>query len=884
MLEIAMCKANSFFRKSLLLVLAASLLIACGGKEERKAKYLERGKAYFEEQNYDKAKVEFKNVLQIDPKTAEPYYFLGQIEEKEQNWQKAFGNYKKASELDPDLAAARVKLAQFYLAQAGALRARDDAEGAANALGLAQEQVTEVLARAPQDPEGLTLEANLWVQEGETDKAMAQLEKVLARDPGLSSAVIVLSGLYETAERSEDAERVLIAGVDAADDPTQLRLRLAQFYGRQQQLDKAEQVLRALIDSDPEKLAYRISLASMLSQSEQRDKAEQVLREAIQVAPDEAQRYVLLAEFLAAQRSKDAAIQELNGFIQQHPEMTELRFALVKLRLDNQQIEEAKKTLEEIIVRENVQPAGLTARAKLAQVLASQDPDDARIITLLDEVLKENPRDNDALLLKGKLEVRRGNYVDAIANLRSVLKDQPNSAEVLQLLAAAHLANGERELARDTMLRAVEANPGDNELRLSLVQLLVKDDKPDEAMEQVEEVLKRDQYQETALAMKYELLGRKGDTAGMEQVAKLMQAGAPEKEEGYLREAQLRFAQGDYDAALNIVNRVLEKSPDSVAALIAKSDTLAAKKEFAQAIKAAEKLQQVSPESGEGYYRKGRLLVAQGDDAAALAEYEAALQKAPDSPLVLGSLIELEAKLEGPDKAGQRLKALIEENPEHSSAHGLLGRVYLAQKNYLSAEQEFQRQIEIEPEAAGTYTQLAQTRAVQGNLDGAAEAFNSGLKIMPDNSQLLIGLAGVRERQQDYDAAIALYEQVLQQQPDNAISINNLAALLSDHRTDAASLDKAAELAEKLEKTSQPAFLDTAGWVYYRKGDYDKALSILKRVVEEAPQVPVFRYHLGMTYFQKGDKAAAGDHLAKATDGDYDYQGVEEARATLESL
>ena len=88
-----------WFDKNSKLVAAALLFVfmlaGCGGAEERKAKYLERGKAYFEEENYDKARVEFKNVLQIDPKSAAPYFYLGKIAEKEQEWRKAFGNYRQ---------------------------------------------------------------------------------------------------------------------------------------------------------------------------------------------------------------------------------------------------------------------------------------------------------------------------------------------------------------------------------------------------------------------------------------------------------------------------------------------------------------------------------------------------------------------------------------------------------------------------------------------------------------------------------------------------------------------------------------------------------------------------------------------------------------------
>ena len=46
-------------------------LAACGGAEDRKAKYFERGKELFEQGNYVKSELEFKNVLQIDPKQAE---------------------------------------------------------------------------------------------------------------------------------------------------------------------------------------------------------------------------------------------------------------------------------------------------------------------------------------------------------------------------------------------------------------------------------------------------------------------------------------------------------------------------------------------------------------------------------------------------------------------------------------------------------------------------------------------------------------------------------------------------------------------------------------------------------------------------------------------
>jgi Flp pilus assembly protein TadD len=146
-----------------------------------------------------------------------------------------------------------------------------------------------------------------------------------------------------------------------------------------------------------------------------------------------------------------------------------------------------------------------------------------------------------------------------------------------------------------------------------------------------------------------------------------------------------------------------------------------------------------------------------------------------------------------------------------------------------------------------------------------------------------MGLAAVYERQGNTDAAIELYEKVLAKHPENAIAVNNLASLLSDNRTDEKSLARAKELAAKLEPVQQPALRDTLGWVYYRTGDYAKAVEVLEGVVNAMPKAAIFQYHLGMAYAKTGDKAKAKATLTKALELG-DFSGADEARKVLNSL
>ncbi len=60
-----------------LIVLSALALAACAGAEGRKSAFLAQGQKHMAERNWQKARVEFRNVLQVDPTDVQATYLLG---------------------------------------------------------------------------------------------------------------------------------------------------------------------------------------------------------------------------------------------------------------------------------------------------------------------------------------------------------------------------------------------------------------------------------------------------------------------------------------------------------------------------------------------------------------------------------------------------------------------------------------------------------------------------------------------------------------------------------------------------------------------------------------------------------------------------------------
>jgi tetratricopeptide (TPR) repeat protein len=145
-------------------------------------------------------------------------------------------------------------------------------------------------------------------------------------------------------------------------------------------------------------------------------------------------------------------------------------------------------------------------------------------------------------------------------------------------------------------------------------------------------------------------------------------------------------------------------------------------------------------------------------------------------------------------------------------------------------------------------------------------------------------LALVLEQAQNYEGAIREYEGLLTAEPSSTLFANNLASLLSERRSDEASLDRAYALAAKLSTARVPQFVDTLGWILYRKGELGRAVPLLKTAADGLPNNPLINLHLGLAYKQLGQMDQAAAALKKAAASEPESEAQKEAVRALEQL
>lgn len=393
--------------------------------------------------------------------------------------------------------------------------------------------------------------------------------------------------------------------------------------------------------------------------------------------------------------------------------------------------------------------------------------------------------------------------------------------------------------------------------------------------------------------MVYELLPRKGAAANSNEwkavQKKANDLSAALKEEPndlnallklaalYIQEARETGNYMYYDrAAMKSVNRVLKIDSLNFNGLVYKSLLYLSQHHFAEGLAAAQKARTVNPYNSYVYGLMVDGNVEMGNYDSAVADADKMVSIRPD--LTSYSRVSYLREIFGNYKSAIEAMKL---------AAGAGGRG--------------------DEHTEWTRVQLANLYEKTGDYKTAEGLYNLSLSMRPDYPYALAGLARVAVAANDTKKAIALYEKADSLITDNAMKeelvdlyrqsgqnkkADQLAkAVIEDLSKDAQAADKDETIGHYADRELAYAYLkinntdkalehamleynrrpenidvnETVAWVYYNKGEYDKALPYIKTALKTNSKNPVLLSRAGMIFLKSGEKAMAKTMLRQAS-------------------
>ena len=670
--------------RNIIIVVVAVALVACGGPEERKAKYLARAQEYLDAGNYPKARVALRTVLNIDPKDADAYFLFAQVEEKEKNWRNAVGLYQKVLELVSDHTPALITLAKYYLEA----RLTDQVIEMAN----------KVLAKDPQHPQANALKIAVLAVEGQLPEAITKAEVLRSQFPTEPDLAILLATLYGQQQRYRDAEATLRRALEAHPQDMDLLNNLNTILVQAKDLAGAETVARRMIEAEPTLFDHRLRLARFFDTQGAHEKAEAVLREAIALDPNSEERRLLLADFLSTRKDHPAAEHALLEAVTQLPHSTKIQFGLAALYLKSGQDTKAREQYAALVKDYKGKPAGFEAKVKLAEMdLIAGEPAEAE--RQVQEVLKERPRSSDGLILSGRMALARRNGKDAVQAFRTVLHDQPELATVHFLLGQAYLLTGENNLAKESFEQAVALYPGQVDARRSLAALESQSGRHQQARARLDDLLKQ----------------RPNDLAALDMLM------------------MIDLVTKNWVEAERTLERLRTASKDSAVAIMAEGRLRQAQGQFDKASAAYERATALAPNDPEPLLSLVKLDVAQGHADRAKTRLDVLLATRPEHLFGHGLLGEVLALSVHPQEADVQFREASRVNPKWITPWLDWGGLWLAQKQPDQAVQVIQAGLKANPDSEELHMLLASAYSTQGQIDPAITAYEGALQLNPRN-------------------------------------------------------------------------------------------------------------------------------------------------------
>ena len=493
------------------------------------------------------------------------------------------------------------------------------------------------------------------------------------------------------------------------------------------------------------------------------------------------------------------------------------------------------------------------AAAQLALV-EGKYPEASDLLNKLIDTTSDAKNKNAARVLLARIMVAQKDWAGAGKLAETVIADDGQNVDALAVRAAVRMNDGKFDDAITDLRTALNQAPQSVPVLLLLADAYERNSNFDLSNDQYAKAAQVTQFTPPVALAYAQFLLRYGKADQAERVLTQSRSVTPNNPQVLTLLARLKLDRKDWVGAQEVADalRKLNDAPDNGIADQIVATALGGEKKYDEALSVLQSSASDSDPNGSPLAALVRAYVAAGKQ----------------------------------DEAEQFLKSVLKTSPGNQLAMVLMASLDMAKNKPDEAEAAYRDAIAAKPDAPLGYLALIQFYAGTGHLDKAEQTARDGLTHAPGNAQLQLQLAGILEHSGRYSDAIALYDTMIKADPRSTVVANNLASLLSDYGTEPGSLDRALEIASRFRTSEVPQFVDTLGWVYYLKGDYTQALTLLKTAADRMPGVAAVHYHLGMTYKALGQGALAQASLEQAIKvaGSVGFPQLDQAKSTLDAL
>lgn len=490
-----------------------------------------------------------------------------------------------------------------------------------------------------------------------------------------------------------------------------------------------------------------------------------------------------------------------------------------------------------------------------------------------------------------------GDIDQAISELRAALRADPDSAYLRRILAYMLLQKGKSDEAMKEIdlsiksapedpggyhikglillegdmpaeaeaefRKALDIEPGQSEFAINLADSLVRQKKIAEALKVLDDFSAESPAD---LDVRYYMALLYRETGKIDRAIEICREIVAE-EPGYypaIRDLfQMEAARGNFKEAAKRGGMLLNNFPEDYETRLLLTDVFLRLDRPDQALSVMDGGKRSGPHIPDWWWRSGLILLDLKKPDQAREEFEAALSLDPASAeAVFGlGLVELEEghKVE----AMSYFESVPADSPLYVEAQRRLALIATGERQFSRALSIMEKLYEKSPDNLGIIVTYSAVCRQAEELSRAETILKKALQKDPANEKLNYELGMVYYLQGRADESVAAMEKILETNPDSARALNFIGYSWAERgiRLD----DAEANIRRALELSPGAGYImDSLGWVYYQRGEYDQAMEWLLKALDNEGEDAEILEHVGDCHLAMGNKSKAAEIYERA--------------------